>query len=69
MGFSMILYPATVLFRTTRAIQQALQDLAAGEQLSAENSVDMKQFEQIVDMDRWRSIQKKYGGGPNWDEP
>jgi 2-methylisocitrate lyase-like PEP mutase family enzyme len=30
MGFSIILYPTTVLFRATRAIQRALDDLAAG---------------------------------------
>jgi 2-methylisocitrate lyase-like PEP mutase family enzyme len=67
MGFTMILYPATVLFRATKAIQAALSDLMAGRQLSPENSVDMKEFEQIVDIERWRKIEKKYEGGPEWD--
>jgi 2-methylisocitrate lyase-like PEP mutase family enzyme len=68
LGFTMILYPATVLFRVTRAIQQALDDLAHARQLSEDHSVDMKQFEQIMDIDRWRKIEKKYKGGPHWDD-
>jgi 2-methylisocitrate lyase-like PEP mutase family enzyme len=68
MGFTMILYPATVLFRATDAVQRALKDLHRGEQLDPDNSVDMKQFEQIVDADRWKKIQKKFAGGPNWDK-
>jgi 2-methylisocitrate lyase-like PEP mutase family enzyme len=68
MGFTMILYPATVLFRATKAIQNALKDLYAGEELSKSDSVDMKEFEKIVDIDRWHKIQRKYNGGPEWDE-
>lgn len=68
MGFSMILYPATVLFRMTDSIRRALAALRHGQELDPEQSVTMKQFEEIVDADRWRKIQKKYAGGPNWDE-
>jgi 2-methylisocitrate lyase-like PEP mutase family enzyme len=68
MGFSMILYPATVLFRATYAIQSALEDLQAGKEIPRDESVDMKEFEQIVDIDRWHKIQRKYDGGPGWDE-
>lgn len=68
MGFTMILYPATVLFRATRAIQNSLEDLYAGNELSRDDSVDMKEFEKIVDIDRWHRIQRKHRGGPGWDE-
>jgi hypothetical protein len=30
LGYSMLLYPTTVIFRVTRAIQQAVEDLKAG---------------------------------------
>jgi methylisocitrate lyase len=68
MGFTMILYPATVLFRVTWAIQRALKDLRSSEQLDPNHSVDMKEFEEIVENDRWRKIERKYGGGPDWVE-
>ena len=68
MGFSMILYPATVLFRVTRAIQEGLKDLQKWKQLTSDNSVDMDEFEQIVDIENWRQIEKKYHGGPESGE-
>ena len=66
-GFTMLLYPATVLFRATWAIQRALKDLHAGRELDSSESVDMKEFEEIVDAPRWRNVQKKFAGGPNWE--
>jgi 2-methylisocitrate lyase-like PEP mutase family enzyme len=68
MGFTMILYPATVLFRATESIRRALKDLRNAKELNSDESVDMKQFEEIVDAGRWKRIQKKFHGGPEWDE-
>lgn len=67
MGFSMVLYPTSVLFRMTRAIELELQALKNGQPLDEGESVDMKHFERVVDMQRWEHIQKKFRGGPNWD--
>jgi hypothetical protein len=64
----MVLYPATVLFRATHAMEEALKDLGAGQELATADSVDMKQFEKILDIDRWRRIEKTFRGGPHWDE-
>lgn len=69
MGFSMILYPATVLFQATRAIEIALAGLRAGRHLDPTTSVDMQQFEQIVNIDEWKSIEHRFmdvehAGGP-----
>ena len=50
MGFTMLLYPATVVFRATDAIRRALNDLRGGKELDPEQSVDMKEFERIVDI-------------------
>jgi len=68
MGFTMILYPTTLLFRMTHAIQRGLKDLYAGQELSSDESVNMKEFEELVEAGRWRKIERKYGGGPEWDE-
>lgn len=65
MGFSMILYPTSILFRSTRAIQLAAQELRAGKPLDPEQSVSMKKFEKIVDLEYWQKIEKKF---PTQDE-
>ena len=61
-GFTMILYPTTLLFRATRAIQLAAKDLRDGKELDKKQSVDMKTFEKIVELDHWQKIEKKFGG-------
>lgn len=68
MGFTMILYPATVLFGITQRVQRVLMNLRKGEPIAPDESVTMKEFENILDIDRWSRIEKKYAGGPEWDE-
>ena len=59
-GFTMILYPTTILFRITRAIQLAAKDLRAGRPLDRERSVDMDMFERIVELKHWQDIEKRF---------
>ena len=59
MGFSMILYPTTLLFRMTHAVQQGLEDLKAGRPLSKQDSVDMLEFERLVDIAYWKMIENQ----------
>jgi 2-methylisocitrate lyase-like PEP mutase family enzyme len=60
MGFTMVLYPTTILFRATRAIERAAADLRAGKPLNREEAVDMAYFEEIVDLAHWQEIEKQY---------
>src|SRR4051812_21490728 len=60
LGFTMILYPTTLLFRATRAIQLAAKDLRDGKELDKKQSVDMKRFEKIVELKHWQEIEKKF---------
>ena len=60
-GYSMILYPTTLLFRATRAIQRAAETLRAGEPIDKDEAVDMKTFLKVVDMGHWEAIEKKFG--------
>jgi 2-methylisocitrate lyase-like PEP mutase family enzyme len=62
MGYDMILYPTTILFRQVRAMQLALADLKAGIELSAEDSVDLPAFEDIVGMPEWAEIESRFMG-------
>jgi 2-methylisocitrate lyase-like PEP mutase family enzyme len=59
LGFNMILYPTTLLFTQTRAIQRALTDLKAGVPISENDSVTMTEFEKLVDIAYWKSIEEK----------
>lgn len=60
MGFTMLLYPVTVLFRAVHAIQKALEDLKRGAPLSSDASVDLVEFEDIVDMRKWAAIEDAF---------
>jgi 2-methylisocitrate lyase-like PEP mutase family enzyme len=59
MGFNMLLYPTTVLFRQTKAIQCALADLQNGLPMPANDSVTMLEFEKLVDIAYWKAIEEK----------
>ena len=59
MGFNMILYPTTLLFRQTKAVLRALEDLKAGRPMPKAESVDMFEFEKIVDIAYWKAVEEK----------
>jgi methylisocitrate lyase len=59
LGFSMVLYPTTLLFRMTRSIQRGLVDLKAGRPITRQNAVDMFEFEKIVDIAYWKMIEQQ----------
>lgn len=60
MGYDMILYPVTVLFRAVRAMQLGLADLLEGRPLSTDASVDLPEFESIVAMEDWADIENRF---------
>jgi 2-methylisocitrate lyase-like PEP mutase family enzyme len=59
LGYSMILYPTTLLFRMTRGIQRGLADLKAGRPITRQNAVDMFEFEKIVDIAYWKAVEQQ----------
>jgi 2-methylisocitrate lyase-like PEP mutase family enzyme len=59
MGFNMILYPTTLLFRQTKALLRGLADLKAGRPTPKQESVSMMEFEKIVDIAYWKAIEEK----------
>jgi 2-methylisocitrate lyase-like PEP mutase family enzyme len=60
MGYSMVLYPTTVLFQMTYAIQQALANLHKGIRMPEERAVSMTEFEEIVDLPEWAIIENRF---------
>jgi 2-methylisocitrate lyase-like PEP mutase family enzyme len=63
MGYSMVLYPTTVLFQMTHAMKVALQNLRDGRQMDISRAVTMKEFEAIVDLPRWALIEGRFRSG------
>ena len=53
MGFAMIAYPTTLIFRVARTVERALADLAAGRLALEGEGVDFAQFKAIVGFDEW----------------
>lgn len=60
MGFEMIVYPTSILFRAVKAIQKATEDILAGRPMTPGESVGMKEFESIVGMDYWKAIEESF---------
>ena len=61
LGYSMILYPTSILFRVTLAIEQALTDLQAGRATPQGEGVDLDHYETIVGLPEWSEIEERFG--------
>ncbi|MFO0848808.1 MAG: isocitrate lyase/PEP mutase family protein [Gemmataceae bacterium] len=59
-GFSMILYPTTVLFRLAKAIERAVADLKAGKPMPEREAMDREGFEQAIGKPVWTQIEKRF---------
>lgn len=62
MGYSMILYPTTLIFQVTKTIGKALHHLKEGKPMGPSQGVDMHQFMEIVDLPYWQDIEEKFEG-------
>ena len=60
LGFSMILYPTTLLFRLVRSLEHALRDLQAGKRTPKGEGVSLKEYEQIVGLPHWAEIEMRF---------
>jgi 2-methylisocitrate lyase-like PEP mutase family enzyme len=61
-GFQMILYPTTLLFRLTKALERGLTALKAGRPMS--EGVDLDTFEEIVGLPGWQTVERDFGASP-----
>ena len=60
-GFQMILYPTTVLFQATRAIERALTVLKGGRPMAPGHAVGLDTFEGIVGLPGWQQVEEQFG--------
>ena len=62
LGFAMIAYPTTLLFRVARTVEKALADLKAGTPARDNECVDFEAFKDITGYARWAEFERHSGG-------
>jgi len=60
MGYSMILYPTSILFRAARAMERAVADLRAGRRLDMKEAMSKDEFMKLVGLEYWQGVEKKF---------
>jgi len=61
LGFAMIAYPTTLIFRAVRTMEKALADLKAGRLTLAGEGVDFDTYKEIVGFRQWAEIEDAEG--------
>jgi 2-methylisocitrate lyase-like PEP mutase family enzyme len=61
LGFAMLAYPTSLIYRVARTIENALADLRAGTLAIENEGVDFEAFKDIVDYARWAGIEERAG--------
>jgi len=61
LGFAMIAYPTSLIFRVARTIETALADLKAGRPADNSAVVDFEAFKDIVSLARWAGVERRSG--------
>lgn len=61
MGFSIVAYPTTLIFRVARTIEKALADLRAGQLTLERQGVDFETFKDVVGFAGWADVEDRFG--------
>ncbi len=64
LGFAMITYPTSIIFRVAKATQRALADLLAGRPLPTDDALDFKSYEDALGLPAWRDLENKFTPAP-----
>ena len=59
LGFGMVAYPTSLIFRVARAIETALADLKAGRPANNGAGVGFEAFKDIVSLARWADVEQR----------
>jgi 2-methylisocitrate lyase-like PEP mutase family enzyme len=60
LGFAMVAYPTTLIFRVARTIENALADLKAGKPAKDGDGVDFATFKDITGFAKWTDIEDNF---------
>src|SRR5262249_49189499 len=59
LGFAMVAYPTSLIFRVARAIENALADLKAGRPTRKNDGVDFETFKDITSFAHWAEVEQR----------
>ena len=62
MGYTMVLYPTTVIFQVARAIQRAVEGLKAGREMPSRDALSFEKYEQLLGLPSWAQLEDKFTG-------
>jgi len=60
LGFNMVAYPTTLIFRVARTVERALEDIRAGRAAADNDTVNFTEFKDITGFDKWARIEDTY---------
>lgn len=60
LGFSMILYPTTIIFNVVDSIKKTLNNLIQLNPIDKHKAVNFNEFEQLLNLTYWQHIENKY---------
>jgi 2-methylisocitrate lyase-like PEP mutase family enzyme len=60
LGFAMVAYPTTLIFRVARTVERALEDIKAGRATAPNDGVDFSGFKDITNYEEWVRIDEQY---------
>jgi 2-methylisocitrate lyase-like PEP mutase family enzyme len=64
LGFAMVAYPTTLIFRIARAMEEALAGLKSGEPMLANDCVGFDGFKDITNYAKWAEIEERASLAP-----
>lgn len=62
MGFSIIVYPGTLMLRVVKTIEDALADLRKGTLALPPGTMNFGELTEFLGLGRWRDIDERFGG-------
>lgn len=62
MGYSIIVYPGTLLLRVVKTIEDALKDLRAETLELPEGTLNFGELTELIGLAKWRDIDKRFSG-------
>ena len=60
MGYSIIVYPGTLLLRVVKTIEDALADLRKGTLRLPEGTMDFRELTEFLGLEKWRGIDERF---------
>ncbi|MEO6341315.1 MAG: isocitrate lyase/PEP mutase family protein [Caulobacteraceae bacterium] len=60
MGYSIIVYPGTLLLRVVKTIEDALADLRQGTLRLPEGTMDFRELTEFLGLEKWRGIDERF---------